>query len=111
MENKNLEKRKELIQQINANEKLFQKRKTKRALYLLIFYTIVFMVVMYWIDGQQTIFDFEWLLGAFLVSIFLAGISFVANALIFKQLFDISNSEEKNLAYLRQKLSELENEV
>lgn len=96
----------EIFQQIKKSEKEFDRRKTKRAIYTILFYTAVLLQILYWQDQfGHTILD---ILGSVLVSIVLSFIAFLINTVIFHHLITTSQAEEKALEYLRKQLEEKE---
>ena len=96
----------ELIQKINKSEKEFDRQKTKRAIYTVLFYTAVLLQILYWQDQfGHTILD---ILGSVLVCMVLSFIAFLINTVIFHHLFTKSQAEEKALEYLRKQLEEKE---
>lgn len=98
--------RAELIQQIKKSEKMFDRRKTKRNIYTLLFYIAVSLQIFYWQD--QFGHSFLDILGAVLACVLISFIAFLINTVIFHHLITKSQAEEKALEYLRKQLEEKE---
>ena len=96
----------EIMQQIKKSEKEFDRRKTKRNIYTLLFYTAVSLLIFYWQD--QFGHNFLDILGDVLVCIIISFIAFLINTVIFHQLITTSQAEEKALESLRKQLEEKE---
>ena len=96
----------ELIQQIKKSEKEFDRRKTKRAIYTVLFYTAVLLQIFYWQDQfGHNILD---ILGDIIVCLVLSFVAFLINTVIFHHLITTSQAEENALEFLRKQLEEKE---
>lgn len=96
----------EIFQQIKKTEKEFDRRKTKRNIYTLLFYIAVSLQIFYWQDQfGHNLWD---ILGAVLACLIISFIAFLINTVIFHHLFTTSQAEEKALEYLRKQLEEKE---
>lgn len=96
----------EIYQQIRKTEKEFERRKIKRAIYTVLFYTAALLQVFYWQD--QFGHNFLDILSDVLVCIIISFIAFLINTVIFYQLITTSQAEEKALESLRKQLEEKE---
>ena len=100
-------KRNELYRLIQQTEREFERRKGKRAIYTILAYTAVMLLIFYW-QGELEPFNLWNLAGAAIGCMFLSGIAFLANAIIFDQLFRINEEEKNHLEYLKKKLEDME---
>lgn len=96
--------RKELYKQLSEMEKKVESARTKRAIKTIMAFAVAIFLILYF-TGRPTGFE---ILGDFLAAIFLAGILFLINAIIFGQLFRVSESERIMLENLKKKLSDAE---
>ena len=96
----------EIYQQIRKTEKEFERRKIKRAIYTVLFYTAALLLIFYWQD--QFGHNFLDILGDVVACLFISFIAFLINTVIFHHLFTTSQAEEKALEYLRKQLEEKE---
>ena len=96
-----------LWKELCEKEEKFEKNKFKRFVYSIIGLTIVFLVLLIYLDKIQSLKDF---LCAIPVSIFTAGLYFYINLLIFLPLFKKSEEENKILERLKKEYETLNQE-
>lgn len=96
--------RSELGQLIKTNEKKFERNKLKRFAYTVLFYAAVFAGIEYFRRDLSLLELAE----EYVFSIILAIPFVILSSVVFHQLFSMSQSEENNIKYLKQKLAEME---
>lgn len=99
----------ELWKHIQKCEKLFERRKFKRMILAILLYSAVYLVVFYY-QGQLSIESVLQVLGEILACVFLGGITFYFNLLLWNYICRKSQDEEEVLEYLRKRLREKEKE-
>jgi uncharacterized membrane protein (DUF485 family) len=100
-------KRNELYRLIQQKEREFEREKQKRAAYTIIVYTAVLLLISY-AQEQLHLSSFLELAGDVIACGILSTIAFIANGIIFHQLFTVSEGEKKHLEYLKKKLEDME---
>ena len=100
-------KRNELYRLIQQTERDFERRKSTRAVYTIIFYTAVLLLIFYAQD-QLHLSNFIGLIGDVIACAFLSGIAYLVNGVIFYQLVTKSESEKIYLESLKKKLDDME---
>ena len=91
---------------IKHSEEISRRRKQKRAFYTILFYTAVNMLVFYW-QGQIDR-NISSILSAVLLSVIISVITFVANLIIFDQLFRLDQEDKAKHEMIKRKLEGLE---
>ena len=94
--------RNEILRIIRKSEEICRKRKLKRSFYTILFYTAVNMQVLYW-QGQIDR-NISSILSAVLFSVIISVITFVANIIIFDQLFRLDKEDEAKHEMIKKKL-------
>lgn len=94
--------KRELQKQYWELERRFEANKTKRAVQTILAFAVAFFALWYYIERPSGLE----ILGIAGVSIVLAGIYFLINALIFGQLASKSNAENKILEDMKKRLQE-----
>lgn len=103
-----MDEKAELIQKINKLDKRFERNKLIRSLITVALYSVANVVIAYLIcDSQDISIDMQLLLDVVLASIIFAGISFVANAVVFSFLIRRGQDEQKTIESLNKRLNEL----
>jgi hypothetical protein len=97
--------KKELILLINEKEKQVESARLKRSIITILAYAAAIFLLFY-LTEKPTGID---VLGDALASIILSGILFLINGTVFRQLYSMSEAENKMLQDLKKRLSELEN--
>ena len=94
----------ELCRLLAQKEKEFENAKTRRMIITILVFSAVFFLVLYSAESPTGLE----IIGVALASIFLAGLYFFLNAIVFSTLFQKSETEKKVLEFLRKKISEIE---
>lgn len=94
--------KKELSQQYTELERKFDANKARRAIMTVLAFAVAFFVILYIVEKPEGI-EILYLVP---VSIIMAGINFFVNSIVFTQLCNVSNSENKVLEEIRKKLQE-----
>ena len=94
--------KRELQKQYWELERRFESNKTKRAVQTILAFAVAFFVIFYTTDRPT---GFE-IIATAIVSIVMAGIHFFVNVIIFSQLINVSNAENKILEDMKKKLQE-----
>ena len=94
----------ELYKLLNAKEKEVETRRNKRAIKTLLFFSVIYFLVFYLRYDPKGLE----IIATFLVAIFVGGIHFWLNAIIFSQLCGQSEAENKMLDDIRAKIRELD---
>lgn len=100
-------KRNELYRLIQQKEREFEREKQKRAAFTVTVYTVVLLFVLY-AQKQLHLSSFLEFAGDVIFCAVLSTIAFIANGVIFHQLFTVSEGEKKHLEYLKKKLEDME---
>ena len=100
------QKIKELQKRIYEVDKRNENNKMKRNLKMITFFSAVIFVSFIYFDTQENILDY---IGDLLASIFLGGIYFFINALIFNGYIQANISENNFLESLKKELQDLYN--
>ena len=97
----------ELRLHLQKCEKLHERRKLKRFIYTVLFYSVVLFVIFYWQDqlAGASVWD---VLAAVVVCIIISIPCVLFNTIIFEQLIRLNKEEEQALEYLRKRLREKE---
>lgn len=96
----------EIYKQIKKLEKEYARNKAKRFIYTVLFYTAVYFQIAY-LQGRLRGLPVGELIGEFVVCAIIAGVFVWFSSLIFKQLFDMSEREKKNLEYYQKEFDKL----
>ena len=96
-----------ILQLIRERESQIESARNKRAIKTILAFAVVIFIFFY---STQKPIGIE-ILGYAAAAIFLAGVYFLINGIIFSQLFNASESERKMLDSLKKQLSEAENET
>ena len=101
--------RNELWQHLLKCEKLHERRKLKRFVYTVLFYTAVLFGICYLQNrlAGATVWD---ILGEILLCVILSCVSVLINSIIFHQLFKMEQDEKATIDYLKKRLREKEQE-
>ena len=101
--------RNELLQHLLKCEKLHERRKLKRFVYTVLFYTAVLFGICYLQNrlAGATVLD---ILGEILLCVIISCVCVLINSVIFHQLFKMNQEEEAALEYLKKRLKEKEQE-
>ena len=93
---------------IEKSEEIARRRKLKRNLYTILFYTAVNLQVFYW-QGQlgRSISD---ILGAVLLSAIISVAAFILNVIIFDQLFRLDQEDKAKQEMFRNQLEKYQKE-
>lgn len=94
----------ELYKLLAEREKQVENAKRKRVIVTILAFAIV--IFLFWCFDEDPV-GFE-IIGLFLASIFMAGIHFYINLIVFTPLFQKSESEKHMLDSIRKEISELE---
>lgn len=94
----------ELCRLLAEKEKEFETAKLKRMIITILVFSAVFFLLLYFAEYPTGLE----IIGMALASIFLGGLSFFVNAVVFTTLFRRSETEKKVLEFLRKKISEIE---
>lgn len=86
-------------------DKKYEAAKGRRAITSILVFAVAYFVF-FWIVDRPVGLD---ILGTAVAAIFIGGVHFWINTLIFSQLFRLSESENRTLESIRKQLSELEN--
>ena len=97
----------QLWRQIQKAEDLFQRRKMKRMILTILLYSVVHFVIIC-LQGQLHAENFLDIIGAIMACIFLGGITFYLNLLLWSQLWQKSQDEKDALEFLKKMLEEEE---
>lgn len=104
--------RNKLAAEIRMTDKKFENNKLKRNLLAISFYAIINVVVSYLVyEGFDKTIDLKGFIVIIVVSVIFAGISFLANAIIFSQLVNRGNTETEILTKMEKGLSEIDDEL
>lgn len=95
----------ELLKLYYQKDKEFEAAKGKRTILTILLFAVVYFVVMYALTKPA---DWKGVCGNLLASIFIAGIHFWFNSIIFLTLFNKSDAETKTLQDIKKRISELE---
>ena len=98
----------ELRKLIRKGERKFERRKLKRFVLTVLFYTAVLLVFCYW-QGQLE-GDIRHILSLLILCVIVAITSVIFNSVVFEQLLRLNKEEEQALEYLRKRLKEKEQE-
>ena len=101
--------KKELQQHLQKCEKLHERRKLKRFVCTVLFYTAVLFGICYLQNrlAGATVWD---ILGEILLCAIISCVCVLINSVIFHQLFKTNQEEEAALEYLKKRLKEKEQE-
>ena len=101
--------RNELWQHLLKCEQLNERRKRKRFVYTVLFYTAVLFGICYLQNrlAGATVWD---VLGEILLCVILSCVSVLINSIIFHQLFKMEQDEQAAIDYLKKRLREKEKE-
>ena len=96
----------EIYRLIKNSEELCRRRRQKRYIYTILFYTAVNLLVLLW-QGQigRNIGD---MLGEVLVAVIISVITFVANSIIWYQLFKLDQEDNEKHEMIKSKLEAIE---
>lgn len=94
----------ELCKLLAEKEKEFEKAKTRRIIITILVFSAVYFLVLCYVDHPTGLE----ILGEALAAIFLGGLHFYVNSIVFSLLFQKSETENKVLEFLRKKISEIE---
>jgi len=97
----------ELRLHLQKCEKLHERRKLKRFIYTVLFYSVVLFVIFYWQDQLAGASGWD-VLAAVVVCIIISIPCVLFNTIIFEQLIRLNKEEEQALEYLRKRLREKE---
>lgn len=86
-------------------EKKYQQNKLKRFAYTVLAYAVAIFIIFNAIGIEKTIGDY---IGAFVVSLILSGILVTFSTVIFHQLFERSEAENKELENLKKEIDQLQ---
>ena len=95
----------ELWRQIQKTEKLFEQRKMKRMILTTLLYAAAYFVIIC-VQDQLRAENFLDIIGAVISCIFLGGITFYLNLLLWSQLWQKSQDEKGTLEFLNRMLEE-----
>lgn len=110
--NEKMTERKDLCLKINELDKKFENNKLKRCLTTIAFYTVVNMILSYFaLDVAGNEINLTSILGTFIPSVVLAGISFLVNATIFSGHFTKSDAENATITSMEKRLTEIDGEL
>lgn len=101
--------RKELWIEIQKLDKKFENNKLKRCLCSIAFYAVVYTGIICKLFLDEI--DLGGIVEIVVVSVFLAGISFWINAVLFSQLINKGNAETAMLEKMEKRLSEIDDEL
>lgn len=96
--------KKELYKLLHEREKQIEAAKTKRAVITTAAFTLVYFLL-FCLEEKPTGWD---VVGNIVSALFLAGLHIGINAIVFEQLFRISEAERKEIEAIRKRISELE---
>lgn len=92
---------------IRIREDEYDRKKFKRMIFAILLYTVFWLYILY----AQNQLDTRSILHVaveIVACVFLGGVTFFVNALIFNQLYSISDSENKEIERLKNQLKEME---
>lgn len=107
--NEKIEERKKLWSNLSVLEKKFENNKTKRCLCTIAFYAFVYTVLGFKFLIKDT--DIWEYVGIFVASVFLAGVTFFVNSVIFSQLINKGNAEKDIIDKMQKELSKKDEEI
>lgn len=96
--------KRELYKALNEKEKQIEKSRLKRTLITIAFYSILFFLIWYFLEKPEGVE----ILGNLIASVFLGGVVFWINAMVFNTLNTKAQEENKALDQIKAKISELE---
>lgn len=95
--------KKELQKQYYELQKRFEANKTKRAVKTILAFAVAFFAVLYMVEKPTGILE---IVATIIMSVIWAGFHFWINSIIFIQLCDVSNGENRILEGIKKKLDE-----
>lgn len=99
----------ELWRLIQKEEKEYDRNKFMRMIVAILLYSSIWFLIFH-LQGQHEGASFLLILGDFAACIFIGGITFFFNLLVFHLLFSKSDSENRRIEYLKKQLKEMEQE-
>ena len=99
----------ELRKLLLEREKMFERRKLKRAIYTILFYAAVYSLVFFW-QGRFRSADIWDILSEVVIAIILSGITVLVNGIIFSQLVKVAKAEDEALEYIRKRIEKMDQE-
>ena len=107
--NKKMSERKELSIELSETDRKFEKNKIKRCLCTIAFYAVIYAVIEFKFFLEEK--DLKEIIAVVIGSVFLAGITFLINALIFSHLINGGNRETRIVEEMKKEISKIDNEL
>ena len=100
--------RNEILQYLQKYEKQHKRNRRKRCFLTVLFYTVLFSIMLYWLDlFGDSIGDILWVAAFCFIASFLC---YVINLEIFSRILEADKEEEQGLEFFRKRLKDKEQE-